>query len=510
MRKITKNALAVTASLAVLAAGVVSTPSLVSAWGDNGGGRRSYTIDQINYGALGNKITLNSISNSTIGDEKNFVGAREDTGINLGAENIWEGNQIHVENGKTYLIRLYVHNNNPNGLDAVAKDVKVAFDVPEDTSTRLQINGFITSSNATPSKYWDYVDLVSDQPFHLEYVKGSGKLENNGIGQNGGTKLSDDIVKAASGGVLIGYNELNGEIPGCYTYDAFVGIKVKVVYDKEATRSDFSVEQDVRLAGTEDWKSTINAKVGDRVEFQAGYQNTSSATQNNVTFRAILPNNMQYVPGSTKLYNSNHPDGVVITTDTVTTTGINIGSYAKDANAYIRYTAVVVDKSLADGANSLFDWARITVNNQLVQTYNMVGVQKGSTTPVVPEAELHTVRVNYIYEDGSQAAPTVSVALQEGDPFVIPTPEIEGYTPNYDAITGTIGKYDLDYTVTYMKNKLQNPDPTTPDPSGKPGTNTPNRMPNSGPAATVGSVIAGGSMATALTYYAKSRRALRK
>ncbi len=511
MRKFAKNTLAAAASLAVLAAGVVSTPSLVSAWGNDGAARRSYTIDQINYGALGNKITLNSISNSTIGDEKNFVGAREDTGQNLGAENIWEGNQIHVEDGKDYLVRLYVHNNNPNGEAAIAKDVKVAFDIPEDSSTRIQVNGFITSSNAAPSKYWDYVDFVADQPFHLEYDWGSALLENNGIGQNGGVKLSDDIVKAATGGVLIGYNDLDGQVPGCYTYDNFVGIRVKAVYDKPVNQAEFTMAQDVRLAGETQWHDSITAQVGDKVEFQAEYTNISKVnTQRNVTFRSVLPKNMRYVAGTTKLYNHNHPNGAGIVEDTVTTTGINIGDYAPGANAYIRFTAVVVDNSLACGANSLFDWARGTADNKLVQDYSMVMVNKTCSNQVTPEGEKHTVTVNYVYEDGSEAAPTVKVELETGDPFVIPSPKIAGYTPNYSSITGQIGKYDLNYTVTYTKDQAQQPVDSQPETPVKPNPGTVDKMPTAGPMTTVGSVIGAGSIATALSYYVKSRRALRQ
>ena len=70
---------------------------------------------------------LNSISDSVIGDEKNFVGAREDTGVNAGASNVWDGNEISVTPGKTYLIRLYVHNNNPNGEYFLLNSLRTTF-----------------------------------------------------------------------------------------------------------------------------------------------------------------------------------------------------------------------------------------------------------------------------------------------------------------------------------------------------------------------------------------------
>lgn len=382
MHKAIKSTLAVAAGVAVLSAAV--SPALVSAWGDNGGGRRSYTEAQINNGDLGNKIVFNSISDGVIGNEKNFVGARLNTGVNAGKDNTWEGNNITVEDGKEYLIRLYVHNNNPNGLNAVARDVRVAFDIPEYSAKQIQVNGFITSSNATPSKYWDYVNFNSDRAFHLEYVYGSALLENNGIGQNGGVQLGDEIVtKAASeNGVKIGYNALDGNVPGCYTYDNFVGIRVKAVFD-----DNFTINKEVRLAGTADWSDNVTAQVGDKVEFQIEYQNTDrkNETHNNVTIRDVLPKNMKYVAGSTILFNSNHPDGGKIKEDTVTTTGINIGSYGKGANAYVRFTAEVVDNSLACGSNTLVNWARGTVNQILIQDYATVTLSK-VCEDTIPEA----------------------------------------------------------------------------------------------------------------------------
>lgn len=140
----------------------------------------------------------------------------------------------------------------------------------------------------------------------------------------------------------------------------------------------------------------------------------------------------------------------------------------------------------------------------------MVMVNKTCSNQVTPEGEKHTVTVNYVYEDGSEAAPTVKVELETGDPFVIPSPKIAGYTPNYSSITGQIGKYDLNYTVTYTKDQAQQPVDPQPETPVKPNPGTVDKMPTAGPMTTVGSVIGAGSIATALSYYVKSRRALRQ
>lgn len=376
----------------------------VLAWGDNAGGRPSYTAEEINDGAIGatprsdgenyknspnypGKIVFNSISDSMpVGDgvnggsEKNFVGAREcvlrDDGRCESVDKTgkgWLHNDITVEDGKTYIIRMYVHNNNPNGYDAVAENTRVSFSIPSTVGKNILISGFINSSNATPTECWDSVNFKSDVPFHFEYVFGSALLENNSIGL-GGLALSDDIVKAKSGGTLIGYDALDGRIPGCYQYDNFVTIRVKAVFD-----DDFTVETKVRVADNKDktWYSSVDAKIGDKVEFRIGYKNTSDKQQDGVTIKDILPFNLKYVDGTTVLKNSTHPNGATAAHDYLVKEGTKIGSYGPGANAYVYFTAEVVDEQLSYGSNMLVNNALVGVGDTTLQEYARVIVKKG-------------------------------------------------------------------------------------------------------------------------------------
>ena len=47
---------------------------------------------------------------------------------------------------------MYVHNNNPKGVNAIAKDVTAQVDLPNLVSKEARITGFINASNATPSR----------------------------------------------------------------------------------------------------------------------------------------------------------------------------------------------------------------------------------------------------------------------------------------------------------------------------------------------------------------------
>ena len=357
----------------IILAFLMKKPISVFAWGDNtegGKGRPSYTIEQINQGVLGDKIVFNSISDGVIGDEKNFVGARENTGINVGPDNVWYGNDINVENGKEYLIRLYIHNNSPKGMDAVAEDVHIAFSLPHESAKDLQVNGFIRSSNATPTEYWDYVNFHSDVAFRLEYIGGSGLLESNGIGsKKGGYQLSDDIVKAASGGIMIGYDSLNGQIPGCFQYDACACIRVKVVYDYS-----FEAEAKVRLVGDTDWLDTVSANVGDKIETQISYHNTGDIEQNDVMIRDLLPSNLRYIPESAKLERSEKSSDSTVDLSTLTTSPVNIGSYAPNESARVTFTSELISNDLPDGENFLASWSQVSIGPKMLQDYTTIEI----------------------------------------------------------------------------------------------------------------------------------------
>lgn len=362
---------------------MISNPTLVSAWGDNSGlpnGRPDYTMKQIDEGILGDTITFNSISDNISlgsgknGNEKTFVAAREYTDTD--ASHKFQAAYLEVQDGKEYVIRIYVHNNSPRGRNAVAEDTRVFFNVPNKTAKTIKVTGFLTSSNASPTEYWDHVELISETAFHLEYIWGSAILSGNVLGEDNSvegtkkTRLGDEIVRDTDG-VLIGTDALNGRIPGCFPYTQIVTIRVKAVYDY------CSVESKVRLAGNkdEDWKNEIDAKVGNTVEHLITYTNTSGNTQENVILQNCIPTDLDYVEGSAKIINSNYPDGKEIPDNIAATDNINIGAYFTGASGSIYYKTRIKSKNLVDGTNSLKISGSISVSDREFSDTTTVTVQ---------------------------------------------------------------------------------------------------------------------------------------
>ena len=376
-----------TASAVLTAAGIlgISIAPAVMAWGDNSGkaeGRQMYTLtnckgtgddrsDCTVTPTMGNKVTFNSYTNGVIGDERNFVRA-----IAVGdTSNVWKSNEITVEDGKEYIISLYAHNNNPNGV--VAKDTTLHYTLPTTSGSSLTVQGAINSSNADPTRVYDDIVFKSadGSSFYLDYLEGTATTKNS-LGQTFG--ISDSII--TSTGVKIGVDantkavNNSGNVPGCFAYNTYTYIHVKAHY----TNNAYKVDKTVRNVTNEEktFVDSTEAKTGDIVEYQIYFENTNDVTMNNVVVRDLLPENMEYIAGTTKVYNTNHPEGATFQDETITTTGVNIGSYEPGSNAYIRFRAKVIDKSMVCGNNKLVNWGQIGVGTNTIQDNAFVIVNK--------------------------------------------------------------------------------------------------------------------------------------
>ena len=390
-----KKALKIMSVAAVSVAAGIATVSTVYGWGDNAGGRPTYTIAEINAGKLGDKIVMNSIKDNDsslteaerragvttpLTDERSFIGIRDAATGAQGKNNVWNIGNVNIEEGKTYVIRMYIHNNNPKGVNAVAKDVTAQVDLPNMVSKEARVTGYINASNATPSRYWDSLNLKSadGRAFYLDYIEGSALYENNIF--KSGTTLSDNLV---STGVKLGYDKLDGNMPGCYEYAGYVTLQVKPVFENT------SIMKQVRKQGEKDWKESVDAKVGDTVEYQIHYKNLNASKVENVMIKDSLPTNMEYVKGTTKLYRSDLRDGAVNNEDSLMTNGVNIGNYKLRGDGYIRFLAKVVDKNLVCGNNRLINWAKASANGFAVQDSADVYVKKEcEPTPTPTPKEL--------------------------------------------------------------------------------------------------------------------------
>lgn len=352
-----------TALIAMIAAAVI-VPAALYAWGPTD--RPTFTADK-----PADYITFNSITdNKDYGDERNFVRIKDAADQSAGN---WK-DEIVVQPGKEYLVQMYVHNNAASSLNLTATNTRVMANVPTTTGKKVQIDGFITADNAKPKQVWDQAIFTSDRNFNLAYVNGSTKLYNNAFGK-AGTTLSDNIV--TNQGALVGYDKLDGKVPGCFQYSGYVSFKVKA---QVAETANFTVTKEVSKHGANDWKENYTAKPGETVDYLIQYKNIADAQQDNVMISDKLPAGMTYVTGSTML---GTPVGTAKASDNIVKDGINIGSYKKGGGAWMTFSAKVPanDKLPVCGTNKLINTAKATTD---------YGWKEDTATVTVPKECLPT------------------------------------------------------------------------------------------------------------------------
>lgn len=154
--------------------------------------------------------------------------------------------------------------------------------------------------------------LEPDEIFDLdEYISVLPKSITNPILSF--TSSDPDLVTVSKDGLLNAKNvQQDDELHTAeITVQAENGTTAKKIVhvqdsDKETSiDTDYEINQEVRIAGDTDktWKKEVNAKVGDKVEFQLEYLNTdpNGLSQRDVVVGNTLPASLKYVAGSTKI-----------------------------------------------------------------------------------------------------------------------------------------------------------------------------------------------------------------
>ncbi|MBI4034579.1 PKD domain-containing protein [Candidatus Saccharibacteria bacterium] len=194
----------------VVGLALVPAVRVAAGWGPD---RPTFT-----WAAPANYITFNSITNNpVVGDERPFLAGKVATNPGNVVDN------INVNDNDVVSLRVFYHNNAREDLNLVATNTRVKIFLPTIPATRTWATSFIVADNATPRAVSDTVDFSGARPFTLEYMPGTAQLWNNIFR---GAALSDDIV--TNTGALIGFDSINGRVPGCERFSGYVTIKVKV------------------------------------------------------------------------------------------------------------------------------------------------------------------------------------------------------------------------------------------------------------------------------------------
>ncbi|HWT55840.1 MAG TPA: DUF11 domain-containing protein [Candidatus Microsaccharimonas sp.] len=283
---------------------------------------------------------------------------------------------------------------------------------------------------------------------YLQYIPGTATWKHATTANGPMTttqKVSDDVVLGANG------LNLGTENP-CQAGSVVVEARVMV--------PGVSVDKYVRESGTTNWATSINAKVGDTIQYEIAYKNTGNTTENDVEFRDQLPQGITYVPGSTKLKSGNYPNGLNVTSDAlVASNGITTGDYAPGAAGYVMFDAKVTGgDNLVCGQNTLRNIAFVqpTGMNYYYNTADVVVTKQCANTPTYSCDQFHvtagdnrTVTVDAFKTSQSNGATFKNAVINWGDQSqALTTNSVVGQKHTYAAD----GTYTLTATAHFDVN----------------------------------------------------------
>jgi uncharacterized repeat protein (TIGR01451 family) len=261
--------------------------------------------------------------------------ATKDAGTNnWGASTTASYNQVVA-------VQVVYNNKEEAGSGKTADNLHVKINIPKTAGKTQTVTTTTKADNSNQVNGSATVNLDRADAY-LQYIPGTATWKHASTDNGPMTvvqKVSDDVVLGANG------INLGKENP-CQAGSIVVQARVMV--------PGLTVDKYVRVKGQAEWKTSVNAKLGDTLQYEIAYHNTGNTTQNDVEFRDQLPKGISYVAGTTKLKSGNYPNGLNVTSNALVTDGITVGDYAPGAAAYVMFEAKV-DKAneLACGENTL-------------------------------------------------------------------------------------------------------------------------------------------------------------
>lgn len=327
-------------------------PAALFAWGPN---RPTFTIEK-----PATYVTFNSITNNpNYGDERNFVLTKKVSE----PSSTWRDSVDEVENGEEYYVRTYVHNNAAANLNLVAENVKASAVIPGTVGKQTVIQGKISSSNANPGTIWDEAYFKNSKyDFAMNYVPGSATYLTNA----GKFSLPDSIT---TNGATLGYDKLDGKIPGCFQYSGIVMYKVKAIVNVPKT-PNFSISKTVN------GQENIQVQKDEQFNYEITVKNTGDTDLSNIIVKDKQPTDVKFISADKGTISS---EGVFSYTIPSLKVGasetINIKAKATADNLSRKNTACAATGSV-DNGNPKCDDANIVTPGKPALTCDLLIINK--------------------------------------------------------------------------------------------------------------------------------------
>ncbi|MCL2280608.1 DUF11 domain-containing protein [Candidatus Saccharibacteria bacterium] len=259
-------------------------------------------------------VYFNAITdNPNWGDEHDFVRISEGSGALT--------NNITIQDGHTYNITMLVHNDASHNLNLKATGVVGGIFYNTNESNSINITGVVKADNCgeTPvgnignlCQFTDTATFTGGKNFVLDYVEGSARYQNNA----GTFTLPDKVINS---GANLGYNQMDGVIPGCWPYHGLLTVKVVARIREQPKTPSYDVEKKVNGV-------THNAvRPGDTMTYTIVARNTGNVDLTNVKINDTLP---AYYQSATEVLPNGATGSIINNPHVVTIPKLAVGASA--------------------------------------------------------------------------------------------------------------------------------------------------------------------------------------
>lgn len=434
----------------------------------------------------------------------------------------WKADSVDASYDEVVRFKVYYHNTELPDSGKIAENVSIKVDMPTSQGSTQTVTTTVKGDNTNTVVDTASVNINRSDAY-LELVPGSVEWRyNNGTRSNityTTEQLPDSVVTGN------GFTVIEDQKP-CFEYEAWITFAARVRVPS------LEIEKQVADQDEQEWAESVTSTPGSEVKFLLTIRNNGNARVNDVTVKDVLPEGLEYVPGTTTLFNSNHPNGVKLSDNIVTSGGVGLGDLPNDTTVYLGFRATVVEAEELDcGLNHLVntarafgsnyngdeDTAKVKVTRECVEepTYDCEvlatifdsktrKVNAEVTTSSTGDVTLESVSIDF--GDGTVATnnPAEHTYAADGDYDIVATVKFD--------VSGEIKEVTCQDKVSFDNQVEKCPIPgkgdlDKNDPNCKEEPQTPPELPNTGAGSVLFTLLGASSAASAGYGFIRSRKA---
>ena len=219
-----------------------------------------------------------------------------------------------------------------------------------------RMHGILHNQAYTCVKSGEEFDLElynKENVFHLEYVPGTTSLYNTWTAKSYPMRdifrEKENVYHGTDSSIFLNTSVFGDDWTDGNMLSSLYGVisfRVKAIFDTE-----FSFTEMARIKGEAAWRNNIEISPGDLVELKIEYKNTGKKSERqNITIAGMLPQSLEFISGqifpnegTVQLEGTELKDVIDITSESLFSRGINLGTCQYGENRVVQLTVKVAD-----------------------------------------------------------------------------------------------------------------------------------------------------------------------